>query len=327
MDETTEMSRRTESTAARKRLRQLVVVGSDLLIWPIALSLAYTFYGQGPIDPPSIPLIAVAIVAQFTIGMATGLYRGRFRTFSFDEAGAVAITAGATGAIVIAVEYVTENAGRAGQIIVLATSVAVCLQFGHRYLRRIRAERVEAAARSHLTPLIVYGAGEGGDRAIAAMQTVRSSTYRPVALVDDDPAYRQRRIGGLRVEGGSDDLARIAVHRRHDGNHFARLDNLDHSVADHHDGQRRQADEFDCGRHLHHSVGRHVNLGNQAGRCSLAAAGCALASGADPPSALAGPRGLAFDPAFSQRTQELMLYVRQHHGAQDLADLGRHVHC
>ena len=214
MDETTEMSRRTKSTAARKWLRQLVVVGSDLLIWPIALSLAYTFYGQGPIDPPSIPLIAVAIVAQFAIGMATGLYRGRFRTFSFDEAGAVAITAGATGAIVIAVEYVTENAGRAGQIIVLATSVAVCLQFGHRYLRRIRAERVEAAARSHLTPLIVYGAGEGGYRAIAAMQTVRSSTYRPVALVDDDPAYRQRRIGGLRVEGGSDDLARIA--ERHD---------------------------------------------------------------------------------------------------------------
>ena len=42
---------------------------------------------------------------------------------------------------------------------------------------------------------------------------------------------------------------------------------------------------------------------------------------------LAGPRGLAFDPAFSQRTQELMLYVRQHHGALDLADLGRHVHC
>lgn len=37
---------------------------------------------------------------------------------------------------------------------------------------------------------------------------------------------------------------------------------------------------------------------------------------------LAGPRGLAFNSAFSDRTQELMLYVRQHHGAKDLADLG-----
>ncbi len=37
---------------------------------------------------------------------------------------------------------------------------------------------------------------------------------------------------------------------------------------------------------------------------------------------LVGPRGLAFDSAFSDRTQELMLYVRQHHGAKDLADLG-----
>ncbi len=44
------------------------------------------------------------------------------------------------------------------------------------------------------------------------MQTVRSSSFRPVALVDDDPAPRHRRIGGLRVEGGYADLARIAEH-------------------------------------------------------------------------------------------------------------------
>ncbi len=37
---------------------------------------------------------------------------------------------------------------------------------------------------------------------------------------------------------------------------------------------------------------------------------------------LAGPRGLALDAVFSDRTQELMRYVRQHHGAKDLADLG-----
>ena len=212
MDDTTEFPRRNDLSAAHKRLRSLVVMASDLLIWPIALSLGYTFYGRGPINPPSLFLITVAVVAQFAIGQATGLYRGHFRRFSFDEAGAVAVTAGATGAIVIAVEFLTGNAGRAGQIIVLATSTAVCLMFGHRYLRRVRAERSKAAALSHRTPVIVYGAGDGGYRAIAAMQTVRSSSYRPVALVDDDPALRHRRIGGLRVEGGSADLAQIAKH-------------------------------------------------------------------------------------------------------------------
>ena len=210
MDETIELPRRVDMTAGRRRMRHVAVLASDLLIWPVALSLAYAFYGRAPINPPSFALIVVAMFAQLAVGRATGLYRGRFRKFSFDEAGAVAITAGATGALVITVEHIAENEGRAGQIIVLATSVAVCLMFGHRYLRRIRAERARAASKAHLTPVIVYGAGEGGYRAIAAMQTVQASTYRPVALVDDDPDHRNRRIGGLRVEGGAADLELIA---------------------------------------------------------------------------------------------------------------------
>ena len=212
MDETTEMARRADLTPAKRRARDLVVMATDLAIWPISLSLAYTFYGRGPINPPSMLLIAVAVAAQFVLGQTTGLYRGHFRRFSFDEAGAVAVAAGGTGAIVIATEFVSANEGRAGQIIVLATSLAVCVMFGHRYLRRIRAERVKAAAAAHRTPVIIYGAGDGGYRAIGAMQTVRSSTYRPVALVDDDPDLRHRRIGGLRVEGGGADLKRIAEH-------------------------------------------------------------------------------------------------------------------
>ena len=191
-------------------MRIAVVIASDLLIWPVALSLAYSFYGQGPINPPSFGLVTIAVALQFAIGYATGIYRGRFRLFSFDEAGAVAVTAGATGALLIGIEHVGENAARAGQIIVLATSLAVCFMFGHRYLRRIRAERYRAALAAHRTPVIVYGAGDGGYRAIASMQTVRSSAYRPVALVDDDPALRHRRIGGFKVEGTGDDLRRIA---------------------------------------------------------------------------------------------------------------------
>jgi FlaA1/EpsC-like NDP-sugar epimerase len=206
MDETTEMVRRGGKTRGRK----LLVLATDLAIWSVSLSVAYSFYRRGTINAPSYQLIAVAMSAQFAIGRVTGLYRDRFRTFSFEEAGAVAVTAGATGATVIAVEHIAENAARAGQITVLATSVAVCLMFGHRYLRRTRAERVRAASQAHLTPVIVYGAGDGGYRAIASMQTVQSSAFRPVALVDDNADVRHRRIGGLRVEGCGADLERIA---------------------------------------------------------------------------------------------------------------------
>jgi FlaA1/EpsC-like NDP-sugar epimerase len=199
---------------AESRLRfdakNIAVMASDLVIWPLSLAIATRFYGNNPTEAP-VPLLAVtAIVAQFVIGFATGLYRGHFKRFSFDEAGAVAITAGSVGVLLIAMEFIVANEGRAGQILVMSTSLAVCLMFGHRYLRRVRAERIASAANLHRVPVIVFGAGDGGHRAINSMQAVRSSPYRPVALIDDDPSMRHRRIGGLRVEGTSADLDRLA---------------------------------------------------------------------------------------------------------------------
>ena len=204
------------SSRAGASTRNAVVILTDLVTWIAALAIATSFYGNNPVDPPLPALMSVAIVAQLAVGFTTGLYRGRFKRFSFDEAGAVAVTAGAVGVVLIAIEFLLENAGRAGQILVLSTSLAVCLMFGHRYLRRIRAERIMTAANSHRMPIIVFGAGDGGYRAISAMQEVRSSAYRPVALVDDDPTRRNRHLGGLKVEGTSSDLARIA------GKHGAR---------------------------------------------------------------------------------------------------------
>jgi FlaA1/EpsC-like NDP-sugar epimerase len=195
---------------AADAMRNTVVILMDLLSWIAALAAATSFYGNDPFDHPLPALMLVAIVAQIAVGFATGLYRGRFTQFSFDEAGAVAITAGAVGVVVIAVEFIIDNGGRVGQMLVLSTSLAVCMMFGARYVRRLRAERIAAAANSHRLPVIVFGAGDGGYRAISAMQAVRTSAYRPVALVDDDPSMRHRQIGGLRVEGTSADLERIA---------------------------------------------------------------------------------------------------------------------
>jgi FlaA1/EpsC-like NDP-sugar epimerase len=198
------------SSRAGTRTRNAVVILTDMAIWVAALAIATSFYGNNPVDPPLPALILVAVGSQLAVGFGTGLYRGRFKRFSFDEAGAVAVTAGAVGVVLIAVEFLIENAGRAGQILVLSTSLAVCLMFGHRYLRRIRAERVMTAANRHRMPVIIFGAGDGGYRAITSMQAVRSSAYRPVALIDDDPTRRNRHIGGLKVEGSSADLAKIA---------------------------------------------------------------------------------------------------------------------
>jgi FlaA1/EpsC-like NDP-sugar epimerase len=173
----------------------------------VSLVFATSFYGRSPTEA-FIPFVgALAMVAQLAIGYATGLYRGHFKRFSFDEAGAVAISAGAVGALLVAFEFIIVNQPRSGQQLILATSLAACLMFGHRYLRRVRAEHIATTWTLQKMPVIVYGAGDGGYRAIHAMRSAHDSPYRPVALIDDDPARRSARIGGLRVEGTSVDLA------------------------------------------------------------------------------------------------------------------------
>jgi len=189
--------------------RDAFVTFSDVLIWPVSLAVATSFYGRSLTESVIPALAAIAMVTQLVVGFATGLYRGHFKRFSFDEAGAVAISTGAVGATLIALEFIISNEGRSGQQLVLATALAAWLMFGHRYLRRVRADRIASAANMDKTPVIVCGAGDGGYRAIHAMQSAPDSLYRPVALVDDDPARRLARIGGLRVEGTSADLARL----------------------------------------------------------------------------------------------------------------------
>jgi FlaA1/EpsC-like NDP-sugar epimerase len=196
------------STDVGWRLRP--VIGLDLVAWILALIAANSFYANSTFSGTALVLAGVAIVAQLGFGISTGLYRRHFRQFSFEETGAVAVSAGATGIAVIAVEFLIRNSARSGQIIVVAASLTVCLMFGHRYAREMRARRLASKAARHRIPVIIYGAGQGGERAILSMLSSRSSEYRPVALIDDDPAQRQRRSGGLRVEGTIEDLAAVA---------------------------------------------------------------------------------------------------------------------
>jgi FlaA1/EpsC-like NDP-sugar epimerase len=186
------------------------VIGADMAAWAVALFATTSFYGRDPLASATVALVGAAVIGQVTLGVVTGLYLGRFRRFGFDEAGAVAIAAAMIGVLVVTIEHVTLNDGRNGQILVQATSIAVCLMFGHRYARRVRAQHQIDVANSGRTPVIVYGAGEGGYRAVTAMQSLDSGPYRPVAFIDDDPHKRSRRVGNVRVEGTIDDLERIA---------------------------------------------------------------------------------------------------------------------
>jgi FlaA1/EpsC-like NDP-sugar epimerase len=192
---------------------RLVAVG-DLLVWPVCF-YSITFLLQRPFDRAAIAYVSLTGMAlQLAFGYATGLYRRRFQPLSFEEAGALAASAGLSG-LFLAAAVVMRLYGHGspyGHEVVLATWAGMTLMLGHRYVRRLRSRVMESSFERQLQPILVLGAGGGGYRSINAMRSFKTSPYRPVALLDDDPAKKHVRIAGLRVNGTSADMARVAAH-------------------------------------------------------------------------------------------------------------------
>jgi len=83
------------------------------------------------------------------------------------------------------------------------------LHFGARVLRA-----GNAAARREGKPVIVVGAGDAAVTVLKEMEVASNPSCRAVAIVDDDPRKWGRSICGVRVEGGTKDMRRIAAENR-----------------------------------------------------------------------------------------------------------------
>jgi len=64
---------------------------------------------------------------------------------------------------------------------------------------------------SEAVDVIVFGAGDAGSILISRLTHELDSVYRPVAVLDDDPAKRRLRIQGIPVRGDRTQMARVAA--------------------------------------------------------------------------------------------------------------------
>jgi FlaA1/EpsC-like NDP-sugar epimerase len=83
------------------------------------------------------------------------------------------------------------------------------LHFGGRLLRAR-----SAAARKAGKPVVIVGAGDAAASVLKELSADSGSLCRAVAIVDDDRRKWNRSICGVRVEGGTGDLCRIAADKK-----------------------------------------------------------------------------------------------------------------
>jgi len=192
----------------------------DATAWGVALLFAslvrYDFALSRVEQGGLVTNALLAAVVQIAVGLACGLYTGRFRFGSFDEvAGLAAATVLATTVIyglnlVMAGQPVPRSAVVAGGV------TAGALMGGVRYTFRLMLERRRRPRGEGCERVLVFGAGEGGVQVINAMLADPDSPYLPVALLDDNPAKRNLRIRGVRVLGTRHRLADAAAETRAD---------------------------------------------------------------------------------------------------------------
>jgi FlaA1/EpsC-like NDP-sugar epimerase len=159
-------------------------------------------------------LVVVALIGQVAAGLASGIYRHRWRAGSFEEVAAVVWSvAGATAAVFVFNWFSSVNGSHLrlepASAPVSGGLIALCAMLGARYCWRLRLSRRHrpAAARK----VLVLGAGDAGASLVRSMLGRSDSPFLPVGLLDDDPALSRLCIMGVRVLGTRVDLARIAA--------------------------------------------------------------------------------------------------------------------
>ena len=199
-------------SSAKRRWLPVVHCLFDAVVWTLALSVAtwlrYDFSRDFLVGSALLRFITWVIGLHVLFGWLLGVYRRRWRYGSFEEAVAVALSFGASGA------GGTGLAFAAGGVVprsvpVIGTAVAGLLAVAGRSVWRLWNGRMERPTEA--TPVVIFGAGEIATQTIRSLLANRNSSYLPVAMVDDDPLKRRLRIQGVPVMGTVEDLVRVAT--------------------------------------------------------------------------------------------------------------------
>ncbi len=184
-------------------------------MWTLAVAFAaFLHYDFAPGQMPWQSTLLLGLSAggvNVVIGALFGLYIGRYGVGSFDEVAALARAALLTTTAIFVINLAL-GIPIARSAVIGGGLVALLLMGSVRYVYRKLIEiQLRAPVEASAHRLVVYGAGEGGRAALRSLARDPASSYLPVALLDDDPRKRHRRIMGVPVVGTGTQLAEVAA--------------------------------------------------------------------------------------------------------------------
>lgn len=210
-----------EVVTALRRRRFLSLGLADVSVWFICYSVTavarYVLAGTAVevIDWRNV-LVAAAVGAALymALGALIRLHHGRSATGSAEELLSLSGVAALVGVVTTTVNFFGDRLVPA-TVPPGATLLAMVVMVWYRATYRAWRERDfqwrPGGGSGHGRGCaIVMGAGEAGQQLVRSMLRDPKGEWLPVAVLDDDRALRYRRVSGLRVSGGHEDIPEVA---------------------------------------------------------------------------------------------------------------------
>jgi FlaA1/EpsC-like NDP-sugar epimerase len=198
--------------AQANRLRaDLVMMAVDALLVFLSFAAAMLLRFDGSVPDHwwagLLPFVPVAVVVFIVVGSLTGLYRQIWRYASIHEARLVLIAGAVSGTVLVLLNQLGPYWVPFG-VVVGGSALATVMLGATRFQARLFSRRKGEDAPSGLRVVIV-GAGSTGIALARQMLDTPSAGLVPVAFLDDDPAVQGRRVLGIDIRGGSDQVAEV----------------------------------------------------------------------------------------------------------------------
>ncbi len=164
------------------------------------------------VDTPKLLFLSVVIFAIFG---GVGLYRSPLRTAGIEEAFRVAFAA-LLACVVSAVANPIFDWAAPFETVLLFLLLFNAVLVSRFALRIITSLRFRIYSKSGAPRVMIIGAGEGGAMVIREIKNSNKISFHPVCVIDDDPAKRGMRVGGVPVVGTRADIVEKAKKYRVD---------------------------------------------------------------------------------------------------------------
>jgi UDP-GlcNAc:undecaprenyl-phosphate GlcNAc-1-phosphate transferase len=193
--------------------RRLLEVILDFFViafaYYLAFALRFEFYLSDSLMKLYLTSLPVVVTATYVGFFLFGLYRGLWRYTGLEDLIRIAKgVAAATLLSMVGLVFFYRFTGYS-RIAFVAYGVLLFLGVaGSRLSFRLFGLAV-ARTRKEKIPVLVYGAGDGGEVVVRECRTNSHVEYQPIGFLDDDPRKEGRTLAGLRIFGGAEKLPEI----------------------------------------------------------------------------------------------------------------------